>query len=255
MALNFNNDYKFFYKQFKTNKMKKILSVISTLTVIAVFISTLSLTSCKKESQSLSSSNSSTLSEQQTAPLSVDLVHPTFNIEDADKMPPSGDATLLFDNVGHTPVLAPDGHQVTLGEFNMVSGYAEVKCINAGTHVVIHMKGLIPNGVYSIWVVVFKFPGSDPTFANIIAGGALGPADGSKNAFTASPAGTASLSAILPAGPLSEGGSVGNCLSSEYEVQLWGAYHIDGLTSGGSPGDESTWVAQFIIPFYGSQLQ
>ncbi len=227
---------------------------MSSLVMIALLTIVISFTSCKKESQSLNSINSSALSEQQAAPLKVDLVVPTFNIEDANMMPPSGDATLLFDNVGHTPVLAPDGHQVTFGEFNRVSGYAQVKCINTGTHVVIHLKGLIPNGVYSMWFATFKSPGFDPTFSNVIAAGALGPADGSKNAFTASPAGTASLSIIAPAGPGSEFGSIGNCLSSEYEVVLEAAYHLDGLTHGAHPGDESTWVAQFIIPFMGSQL-
>ncbi len=237
------------------------MSAVMMITVLTIVVS---LTSCKKESRSLSSSSSSALSsssssalsEQQAAPLNVELMHPTdiqicCVIEDADKMPPTGDATLLFDKAGHTAVLAPDGHQVTLGEFNRVSGYAQVKCINKGTHVVIHLSGLIPKGVYTTWVVTFKSPGFEETLANVIGVGALGPGDGSKNSFTASPAGTASLSAIMPAGSLSEFGSVSDCLSSEYEVQLWGAYHIDGLTHGGSPGDESTWVEHFFFGFKG----
>src|SRR5438046_8559489 len=36
----------------------------------------------------------------------------------------------------HPPILAPDGHQLTLGEWLTVQGRASVKCINKGTHVV-----------------------------------------------------------------------------------------------------------------------
>jgi len=222
--------------------------------MIAVLTIVISFTSCKKESQSLNSSNSSTLSEQQTAPLKVDLMHTTFTIEDANWSTPTGDATLLFDKTGHTLVTAPDGHQVTLGEFNKVSGYAEIKCINTGTHVVIHLSGLLPKGVYTIWTVTFKSPGFDWTTGNVIGVGALGATDGSKNSFTASADGTASLSAIVPSGSLSAFGSVSNCLSSEYQVQLWGAYHMDGLTHGATPGDDATWVEQFVFQFMGSQL-
>src|SRR6266498_2714774 len=109
---------------FKNKKMKKITWPISTVTMIAVLTIIISFTSCQKESQALNSSNSSSLSEQQTAPLNVDLVHVALHIEDASMQPPAGDATLLWDNRGHTPIMDPDGHQVTLDEFNRVSGYA-----------------------------------------------------------------------------------------------------------------------------------
>ncbi len=216
--------------------MKKNATLKSAVTILAALSVMISFTSCKKEDDKS---------------LHVALTHPTMGIEDAKKQPPSNENTLLWNTVGHVPILAPDGHQITLGEFNKVSGYAKVKCINAGTHVDIHLKGLIPNGVYTIWVVTFKSPGFDGTLANVIGVGALGPVDGSKNSFTASAAGTASLSEIMPAGVMSEFGSVGSCLSSEYEVQLWGAYHIDGLTHGRSPGDESTWVQHFFFGFKG----
>ena len=233
--------------------MKKIIFRRSTVSLLAVLTAMLFITSCKKENP-LNSENSSALSEQQAAPLRVDIMHTTFTIEDANMMVPTGDATLLFDKVGHTLVTAPDGHQVTLGEFNKVSGYAEIKCTNSGTHVVIHLSGLLPKGVYTFWTVTFKSPGFDWTTANVIGIGAMGPTDGSKNSFTASANGTASLSTIIPSGSLSVVGSVGDCLSSEYQIQLWGVYHMDGLTHGPVPGDDSTWVEQFVIQFMGSQL-
>ena len=40
------------------------------------------------------------------------------------------------------PVLAPDGHQITLGEFKGVIGRALVTCINTGTFTALHFSGL-----------------------------------------------------------------------------------------------------------------
>jgi hypothetical protein len=234
--------------------MKTIFRFWPTAAIIAVLTIVFSFPSCKKENQSLNSSNASAHSEQQTAPLTVDIVHVPLFLEDASRLPPVGDNTLLWDKFGHVPIMAPDGHQVTLGEFNSVSGNAEIKCVQAGTHVVLHMKDLIPDGVYTIWVLTFKSPGFDGTFVNQIGEGALGAVDGSQNAFIASAAGTASVSVIMPAESLSEFGSVGNCLSSEFEVHLVAAYHLDNVTHGGSPGDFSAFVVQFAFPFHGSDL-
>ena len=240
--------------------MKKIASFWSTVMIISVLI--VSLTSCKKD-QSLTPSDA-TLSKQASdisgnsktggGPIKVssDLVYGF--VEDANGLFPVGNATLLYDKRGHTPVLAPDGHQVTLGEYNMASARADIKCINSGTHVVVHAQGLIPNGVYTIWTLTFKSPGFDGTFVNLIGNGALGAPDGSENVFTASSDGTASFSIIMHAENLSEFGSVGNCLGSEFEVHLVAAYHMDSMSHGGSPGDPTTWVIQFGIPFHGSQL-
>src|SRR6266446_7535498 len=70
----------------------------------------------------------------------------------------SDPGTKLYSNRfcdAHVPILAPDRHQVTLGEWLKASGRASAKCINKGTHVVVEMSGLIPNGVYTIWYVSF----------------------------------------------------------------------------------------------------
>ncbi len=219
--------------------MKRITRFRSAAMMIAALTFVTSFTSCKKDDKGI---------------LKVQATHSTLTIEDAKMQEPVGDNTLLYDKAGHTPVTAPDGHHVTLGEFNKVSGYAQVKCINAGTHVVMHFKGLIPNGVYTVWVVTFQSPGFEETLSNVIGVGALGAGDGSQNSFTASAAGTASLSATMPTGAMSEFGTVGSCLGSEYEIQFWSIYHMDGLTHGGSPGDESTWVLQSLFQFKGSQL-
>ena len=136
------------------------------------------------------------------------------------------------------PVLAPDGHQLTWGELNQVQGSVSLKCDNAGTHVTFHLTGLIPKGVYTIWLLTFEFPGFDPDFTHFIGEGSLGAPDGSENSFVASAAGTASLSVHHPAGDLSEFGATTGCLFDEFEFHLVGAYHPDGQTYGPFPGPE-----------------
>jgi hypothetical protein len=80
--------------------------------------------------------------------------------------------TLLFNSNNNgpitcNPILAPDGHHLTLGEFTTVKGRASVKCINTGTHSVLHFSGLMPNGVYTAWLILVS-PSGD------VGAGALG---------------------------------------------------------------------------------
>src|SRR5881409_548109 len=98
---------------------------------------------------------------------SLELVFRTFG--DSTGAAPTSDSTLLFTRGAAcpppnslTPILAPDGHQVTWGEWNNVQGRAAVKCIQPGSLVVVHLSGLIPNAQYSAWVVAFKPPGFNP---------------------------------------------------------------------------------------------
>src|SRR5262249_23008122 len=96
------------------------------------------------------------------------IVHVPFFIQDAAGQAPTDPATPLFESRAGNAVLAPDGHQVTLGEFNAPAGSASVSCGDAGTHAVLDLQGLIPGGKYSVFNLVFKDPGFDPTFANLI---------------------------------------------------------------------------------------
>jgi hypothetical protein len=244
--------------------MKKTASLLSTVTIITVVTLIFSVFSCQKSQPANAgnptSSNGATSVDKSAstkisgAPMKVNSVPVYVKVVDAHGQPPVGDATLLFDVAGHTPVTAPDGHQITLGEFNMASGWADVKCINTGTHVVVHLSGLIPNGVYTIWTMVMQSPGFDGGLANVIGIGPLGAQDGSENTFHASSAGTASLSATAPGGNLALGGSVGSCFSSDFEVFLSTVFHIDSQTHGGTPGDEPTWVFQSGFSVIGSEL-
>lgn len=248
--------------------MKKTISLFSAVTIIAILMMIVSVISCQKESSSNNSTSSKELKtstdvnknsqrhEDDNDRLKVDLIHIYTDVEDANMMPPKGENTLLYDHTGHAPVLTPDGHHVTLEEFNEVSGSAHIKCINTGTHVVVHLRGLIPKGVYTIWIMTLKSPGFNGTFANLNGVGSLGAPDGSQNVLTVKgdDHGTADLSVTTPAESLSIFGAVPSCWSGVYEVMLSGAYHLDGLTHGPTPGNFSTYVLQFGFPIFGSQL-
>ena len=184
----------------------------------------------------------------------LSLVVVPFFIEDADfNNPVTGHTTQLYTLNGHKPILAPDGHYITLGEFNEVTGTASVKCISSGTQVKLHLRNLIPKGVYTIWSLTFRTPGFDGTFesfSNLTGLGSLGTSDGSSNSFVASASGEGQITRIIPPGNLSAFGSIGSCiLDDEFEVHFVGAYHIDGLTYGATPGPGGTYIEQFGFIF------
>jgi hypothetical protein len=142
-------------------------------------------------------------------------------------------------------VLAPDGHQITLGEFNAAIGRILVKCINTGTHAAIHYSGLVPKGTYSVWL--FKVNPSPPP--PYIGAGTLGITALSENHFVASEAGEGEISRTTPEEDLSAFGHVGSCfLDGVVELHL--VYHIDQQTHGFLPGPINTWVvnARFFFP-------
>lgn len=175
-----------------------------------------------------------------------------FFVETADKQMATEPTQALYSKIQHQPVLAPDGKQVTWGEFSAVEGRADAQCTDSGTQVTLTLTGLIPNGVYTIWNASFEAPGFDPTDAMLgIDGlGAAGKGDGSDNAFTASPTGTASITILSPGGDLSLFGNIGACsLVDDFEWHVVGAYHIDGETYGPLIGPDGTYVEQFGFAF------
>jgi len=176
---------------------------------------------------------------------------------------PASDDTPLYVRGGNcgnttTPILAPDGHQVTFGEWNDVSGEVSAKCVKKGTHIVVHLSGLIPNAQYSSWVVVFKAPGfnTDPTLpnppaANAITAGPLGLNDGSENGFVSDENGEGHITAfnVAGAGSLINIVPFDDCLTDEVEFHVHIAYHIDGMPHGDHQGPPCTWAVQRIFPF------
>ncbi|GAC1476856.1 MAG: hypothetical protein NVS1B4_18490 [Gemmatimonadaceae bacterium] len=164
--------------------------------------------------------------------------------------PSSPAATLVYESRKGNALRAPDGHQLTLGEFLMAKGTASLECEKNGTEAEVHVSGLVPNGVYTIWTVTWKSPGFDGTDKNLIGVGSLGPRNGSQNAFRATANGKGEVEAVIPAGPLSMFGSVGACvLTSEFETHIVGVYHMDGKSYGPDLGPDGTLAEQFGAVF------
>jgi hypothetical protein len=179
-------------------------------------------------------------------------------ISDVNGNPPAGPDTLLYFSrrcvaeAPLDPILAPDGHQVTFGEWSDVEGRVAVKCINNGSHVVAHFSGLIPNGQYTVWIPIFDAPGFDgSTLANAFSFGPLGLQDGSQNGFVADANGEGQISAVLPPGPMSiiHIRAFDGCLTDEFEFHVAIVYHADHQTHGSTPGPVCTWAVQRAFPF------
>jgi hypothetical protein len=199
-----------------------------------------------------SSTSGDRAASTEAAPVrNTQVIHVPFFIEDASGGAPTQGSTPLFESRAHQPILAPDGHQVTLDEFNAVEGRASVKCVHQGTHIVLQLGGLIPGGVYTINLLTFKAPGFDGTFTNLIGLGALGSGHGAYSSLRARANGSGTISAIMPGGPLSVFGAIADCaLSGEFEFHVVGVYHIDGKTYGGAEAPAGTAVEQFAFIFH-----
>lgn len=191
---------------------------------------------------------------------SDDLVNLPFFVraENGDPIDPetTDPSTPLITDLGRAPVVAPDGHQVTWGEWSDVEGSVSVECLKRGTRVTLDLSGLIPHGVYTIWNVTFEPPGftgefEAPAFpANVIGVGPVGPKDGSRSAFLASASGEGSLSVVTSPGELGTLGEIGACaLTDEFEWHVVGLYHSDGKTHGPVRGPEGTHAEQFAFIF------
>lgn len=190
---------------------------------------------------------------------SSELVPLPFFIRDGSGDPVDTDdpATPLHEAILGEPIVAPDGHQVTWGEWAGVAGRISVKCVKSGTHAVLHLTGLIPRGVYTVWNVTFQPPGFTGEFdvpgsvpSNVVGFGPAGPSDGSRSEFRASASGRASISTITPAGALGSAGEIGGCaLEDEFEWHVVGLYHSDGQSYGPVRGPEGTRAEQFAFIF------
>lgn len=165
-----------------------------------------------------------------------------------DSTPPD---TPIFEfrqgNAAYAPGSGKNRRQLTVKEFMQACGSIHVKCtIQQGTGTAMHLNGLIPGGVYSIWLA--KPDPSDMT--KTLGVGALGKIDGSENHFTADQNGEADLAAATPGGNLSTFGTIADCwLTDEPIVQVAGVYHIDGKTHGPVNGPDGTYAVQFAFVF------
>jgi hypothetical protein len=141
------------------------------------------------------------------------------------------------------PVLAPDGHHMTLDEFNAIEGTVRVQCLRQGTLVDVRLSGLQPHGIYTVWVPINVAP--PPTSST-----ALGSVEGDekfRNSFRANARGEAQITLIQPEGiGTNRPGIVPLCLLGDpaQRVEVHIVYHMDGNTYGGTPGPASLWVVE-----------
>lgn len=171
-------------------------------------------------------------------------------------------STLLYYRRTGLPILAPNGHHVTAGEFSAVHGSISVRCLESGTYVSLHLRDLIPEATYRVWLLTFEEPGFDlgppPDFSNVIGEGALGPNDRSRNTFTASATGEGQITRIHPAGPLSEtlpeppfgNEPVGSCLlADQFEWHVVAAFQQPGQPVGPNVGPPALFPGTAVEHF------
>jgi len=228
---------------------------------VAVFVSGLVAGGCSRQapaapSPTPSSPGLTSSSSQQGAPArnSTVVIVPFFGDAAGHHLTAAGNpATPIYrvsgpgGPVGPFPVIAPDGHHVTLGEWVNVTGSASANCINQGTHIVVHLSGLLPKAVYSVWLIV---PNQAPP-PPFLAVGSAGTPDGAENVFYTSASGEGELSTITPAGPLSFlHGMFPACGLDLPEFHVVTAYHIDQRSWGPAPGNgPATFLEQGAFVF------
>ncbi len=130
-----------------------------------------------------------------------------------------------------TPLLGATGRSlhITFGEWQRARGSLTFSCTKSVSTVSSRLTGLIPRGVYSVFVVHLKVNGPRRFTP-------LGSASGSDNTFVASATGTAEPR-----------DSVVGCLTkADAVVVIW---HSDGMSHGSAPGVLGvTWHNSVITP-------
>lgn len=182
---------------------------------------------------------------------------------------PDPDDHLAERRVGHpvddgTDVDAVDGDlgQLTWEQFSAVRGRIDVKCLEKGTHVSLHVRNLVPEALYTAWSVVFAEDDQGRgfiddrdlgvAFQNLDGFGPLGPSDGSENAFRASESGEGQVATIQPGGPLGASGTIDACALEEFEWHVVVGFHLDGQTHGShfdDPNNPGAAVEQAAFVF------
>lgn len=223
-----------------------------------------SVTACRKDNETIApirddqnvNLRSSPLKDQVGISIIAGL---TVDVDGNTVVPTAADpATPLYYRRTGLPVLAPDGHHITAGEFSAAKGSAEAKCVGTGTQVKLKLSELVPNATYRAWLLIFQAPGFDLSlpnpFINLIGSGAVGPNDRSRNTFKSSASGRGSIVRFIPEGSLSEFGSAGDCLLSDaFEWHIFVALQQPGQPGGPETGppvsSPTSAVEQFVFVF------
>lgn len=156
-------------------------------------------------------------------------------------------AANIFDEpVGQlNAIKAPDGHQVTLDEFQTAQGNFLVHCNGNSSTVEINLEGMIPNGTYTFWLAYLKKTrkvGESIDFANDFVNFTnppIGPTDGSGNAVVADANGK--IEATL---------EHDTCiLTDEVALVIPVLYHLNGKTFGGGHVPDAEEMVQMLVYF------
>jgi hypothetical protein len=116
---------------------------------------------------------------------------------------------------------------MTLGEWLRHEGTGNYRFENGQGHLKLSFKGLVPNGVYTLWHSFVTLPPTKPFNGALDV--PLGPRDGSGSVFTADENGVAEFEhSFAPGLQLSD---------TWTQSMLAVAYHSDGKTYGGLPGE------------------
>jgi hypothetical protein len=173
-------------------------------------------------------------------------------IVDKDGNTPSAPGEPLFaKNIFDAPlgqlneIKAPDGHQVTLSEFQAAKGNLLVSCNGNSSAIESTMEGLSPMGTYTFWLAYLnktRKVGEAIDFANDFVNfnnPPVGPADGSGNVLTAGADGK--IEATL---------THGSCiLTDEVALVIPVLYHINGNTFGGGHVPDAEEMVHMLVYF------
>lgn len=162
-------------------------------------------------------------------------------------LPPATDPdTLLYIAASGQPLRAPDGHHITLGEWIDFSGRLSMKCNNQGTHVAVHVQGLLPNALYSIFLFAQEVVPGPFIFGRLPTSLPSEP-----GWFFTNGQGNATVNAIMPAGPLSFIGEITDCLPRDFEAYAFNlTYQSDGMLYGGFPGPAPVAVNHAVFNLF-----
>jgi hypothetical protein len=118
-----------------------------------------------------------------------------------------------------------------MGEWIGFSGRAVMTCTSKGTRLNIQLTGLIPYGMYNVFLFGRQNEGDRPPWFGVVTSGPQWPM-----VFTANRRGNASATALILPGPLSVQGSIPKCLPDAFEHTLFLMYRMNGQITGGDPG-------------------
>lgn len=173
-------------------------------------------------------------------------------IVDVDGNTPTDPNELLFaKNIFDDPlgqlneIKAPDGHQITLSEFQTANGNLLVRCNGNSSTLEITLEGMIPNGTYTFWLAYLKKTrkvGESIDFANDfvnMTNPPIGPSNGSGNALVADANGKIEATLVH-----------GSCiLTDEAALVISVLYHLNGKTFGGGHVPDAEEMVHMLVYF------